>query len=49
MGEISEKLEFMKTREVKVCTKAGVGRSPGHKKPCFCVNFQPSRLGKENL
>jgi hypothetical protein len=29
MCEIDEKPEFMKMTAVKVCTKAGVGRSPG--------------------
>jgi len=35
MTKISEKLEFMNMRAVKVCTKAATGRSPGHKNPCF--------------
>jgi len=44
MPRIAEKPEFMRTRAVKVCTKAAVERSPAHKKPCFCVNFQQSRF-----
>jgi hypothetical protein len=35
MCEVAEKLEFMMMRAVKVCPKAGVGRRPGHKNPCF--------------
>jgi hypothetical protein len=31
MQRIAEKLEFMKMRAVKVCTKAGVGRRPPNK------------------
>jgi len=47
MCEVAEKLEFMKMRAVKVCPKAGVGRSPGHKNPCFRANFRKSGFGTE--
>jgi len=40
MPGISEKVEFMKTRAVEVCAKAGIGRNAEHKKPCFPANFQ---------
>ncbi len=49
MTKIAEKLEFMRGRAVKVCAKAGVGRSQGHKKTCFCVNFQKICLEKKFL
>jgi len=39
MCEVAEKLECMMMRAVKVCPKAGVGRRPGHKNPCFRANF----------
>ena len=31
--------KFERDLLLKSNTKAGVGISPGHKKPCFCVNF----------
>jgi len=39
MPRIAEKLEFMKGRAVKVCTKTATGRSPEHKNPYFRANF----------
>ncbi|MCD6297555.1 MAG: hypothetical protein J7M30_10410 [Deltaproteobacteria bacterium] len=36
MPRITEKLEFVTGRAVKVCEKAGIGRSPGHKKMFSC-------------
>jgi len=48
MCEIAEKLEFMKMRAVKVCTKAGDGRSPGNKNPYFRAYFQSSCFEKGN-
>jgi hypothetical protein len=48
MCEITEKLESMTWRAVKVCTKAGARRSPGHKNACFRANFQSSCFEKED-
>jgi hypothetical protein len=39
MCKVAEELEFMMMRAVKVCPKAGIGRSPGHKNPCLRANF----------
>ena len=44
--EIAEKLEFIKVRAVKVCTKAWTGRSPEHKNLGFRVNSRKNCLGK---
>jgi len=46
MCEVAEKFEFMMMRAVKVCPKAGVGRSLGLKNPCFRTNLQQNRRGK---
>ncbi len=40
MPRITEKLEFMTGRAVKVCTKTGIGRSPGYKKNVFMRIFR---------
>jgi len=40
MPRITEKLEFIKVRAVKVCEKAGIGRKAWHKKAFFRANFQ---------
>jgi len=37
----------MMMRAVKVCPKAGVGRSPEYKIPCFRANFRKSGFGTE--
>jgi hypothetical protein len=39
MVRISEKLEFMMNRPVKVCTKTVTVRSPKYKNPCVRANF----------
>jgi len=39
MCEITEKLESMTWRAVKVCTKTGIGKKAGHQKPCYYRNF----------
>jgi hypothetical protein len=49
MFEIAEKLEFMKVRVVKVCAKAGIGRSPGHKKNVFMQIFNKTVPEKKFL
>jgi hypothetical protein len=38
MRKIAEKLECMKARAAKVCTKAGIGNSPESKNLGFRVN-----------
>jgi len=48
MPRIAEKLEFIKGRAVKVCTKAGIGRKVGHQKPCYYRNFHKNHLENEN-
>jgi len=48
MQRIAEKLEFMKGRVVKVCTKAVIGRKAGHQKPCYYRNFHKNFLENEN-
>jgi hypothetical protein len=40
MFEITEKVELMNIRAVKVCAQAGIGRKVGHKEPCISANFQ---------
>ena len=40
MQRIAEKLEFLTGRAVKVCVKAEIGRSPGHKKSVFMQIFK---------
>lgn len=47
MPRIAEKLEFIKIRAVKVCTKAMTGSSPGHNNPGFLVNSRKNCLRKE--
>jgi hypothetical protein len=37
----------MKVRTVTVCTKAGIGKKAGHKKPVLRHIFGKSGLGKE--
>ena len=49
MIRIAKKLEFMKTRAVKVCTKAVTGNSPGHDNPGFRVNLQQNCLREKFL
>jgi len=40
MPRIAEKPELMKVRVIKVCTKAGMERSPGHKNHVFVQIFK---------
>jgi len=47
MCDVAGKLEFMVMRAVKVCPKAGVGRRPEHKNPCFGANFRKSGFGTD--
>ena len=44
MIRIAKKLEFMKTRAVKVCTKEVTENNPGHDNPGFRVNLQQNCL-----
>jgi len=39
MPIISEKSEWMKVSAIKVCTKAEIERSPGHKNHVFAQTF----------
>jgi len=39
MFEITEKVELMNMRAVKVCAQAGTGKSLEPKNPGICVNF----------
>jgi hypothetical protein len=48
MPRIAERLEFMNAKAVKVCIKAGSGRSPGHKNLCVSANFHSSYFEKGN-
>jgi len=49
MIRIAEKLGFMKTRTVKVCTKAMTENILGHNNPSFLVNSRKNALEKRNL
>ncbi len=49
MPRITEKLEFVTGRAVKVCEKAGIGRSPGHKKNVFMQIFNKTVPEKKFL
>ena len=49
MPRIAEKLGFVTVRAVKVCEKAGIGRSRGHKKNVFMQIFNKTVLEKKFL
>jgi len=48
MPRISEKVEFMKTMAVEVCTTGEIVRSPEAENICFCLNSRKNRLGRGN-
>ncbi len=49
MCKVAEELEFMMMSAVKVCPKAGIGRSPGHKIPVYVQIFEKAALEQKNL